>query len=102
MTSLGWKLYHIWSVAWFLNPEDEKRRLLEFLKRCVEEQKTFPQGQQLFLSPEFEPESEDELTDILQLTNSVDNFIGVWQQYSAGKKLLHQFGERLTTVSKSG
>lgn len=34
MKELGWRLYHIWSMAWYLNPEDEKRRLLEFLHKC--------------------------------------------------------------------
>ncbi len=72
MTSLGWKLYHVWSVAWFLNPEDEKRRLLEFLKRCSEEKHTIPQGEQLYLSPEFVPEEDDELTEILELADSED------------------------------
>ena len=34
MSSLGWRLYHVWSMAWYLNPAEEKKRLLDFLKQC--------------------------------------------------------------------
>lgn len=34
MTDLGWRLYHVWSMAWYLNPGEEKRRLLDFLREC--------------------------------------------------------------------
>ena len=32
MAALGWRLLHIWSMAWYLNPEEEKSRLLRFLQ----------------------------------------------------------------------
>lgn len=32
MSSMGWNLYHIWTVSWFKNMEEEKTRLLEYLK----------------------------------------------------------------------
>ncbi|MBR5426739.1 MAG: hypothetical protein IK118_00195, partial [Clostridia bacterium] len=35
MSSLGWRLYHVWAMGWFLNPENEKKSLLEFLDRCM-------------------------------------------------------------------
>ena len=34
MTSLGWRMIHVWSMAWYLNPETEKNRLLDFIRRC--------------------------------------------------------------------
>lgn len=37
MTSLGWRMIHIWSMAWYLNPETEKKRLLDFIRRCCGE-----------------------------------------------------------------
>ena len=36
MSSLGWNLYHVWAMAWYLNPEEEKKRLKEFLVRCAD------------------------------------------------------------------
>ena len=35
MRSMGWKLHHVWSVAWMKNPEEEKERLLSFLKEVT-------------------------------------------------------------------
>ncbi|OYO84473.1 hypothetical protein CG709_14945, partial [Lachnotalea glycerini] len=32
MYSIGWNIYHIWSVAWFKNPIEEKQKLIQFLK----------------------------------------------------------------------
>ena len=35
MSSFGWNLYHAWSMAWYLSPMDEKKRLLDFLSDCA-------------------------------------------------------------------
>lgn len=32
MSSMGWNLYHVWTVSWFKNMEEEKIRLLNYLK----------------------------------------------------------------------
>jgi very-short-patch-repair endonuclease len=32
MHSIGWNIYHVWSVAWFKNPIEEKQKLIQFLK----------------------------------------------------------------------
>ncbi|MCD8020647.1 MAG: AAA domain-containing protein, partial [Clostridiales bacterium] len=37
METMGWHLYHVWSLAWYKNPENEKRRLLDFLKKTAKE-----------------------------------------------------------------
>lgn len=34
MASLGWRLYHVWALAWFMNPDQEKKGLLDFLRQC--------------------------------------------------------------------
>lgn len=34
MTMMGWDMYHIWSVAWYKNPDATKQKLIAFLKEA--------------------------------------------------------------------
>ena len=66
MAALGWKLYHVWSMAWYLNPEDEKRRLLEFLRRCADDRPDAP-----FADAEWvrEPDGGERLTEAEEISD---------------------------------
>jgi len=35
LKSMGWKLYRVWSTEWIRNPETEMKRLLDFIKSCL-------------------------------------------------------------------
>lgn len=35
LTKMGWKLYHLWGLEWFMNPEQEKTRLAEYLQDII-------------------------------------------------------------------
>ena len=34
LTSMGWRMHHVWSVNWFRMPEEEKQRLTECLEKA--------------------------------------------------------------------
>lgn len=35
LEQMGWKMYHVWSTEWIRNPENEQRRLVEFLREAL-------------------------------------------------------------------
>lgn len=37
LSSMGWKLYRIWSTEWYKNPEIEGRKLIEFIDAAIAE-----------------------------------------------------------------
>ncbi len=65
MTSMGWKLHHVWAMSWYLKPEEEKKRLKDFLDRVtagIEAEET---------SAELNMQAEE--TGIDDLTMQIDN-----------------------------
>ena len=79
MRSLGWKMYHVWSMAWFLKPEIEKERLLGFLSKCAMNQ---DDGEKLqdaciqldsYCIEELPPTDVQQLTDVENLGDCHDS-----------------------------
>lgn len=58
MFSMGWNIYHIWSVAWFRNSVEEKQKLIQFLKDAEQKFKLNKQKQGL-KRPIYEKQREE-------------------------------------------
>ncbi|MBQ6582376.1 MAG: type III restriction endonuclease subunit R, partial [Mogibacterium sp.] len=37
LSRMGWNLYRVWSMEWYRNPDEEGRRLVEFLEEAIRE-----------------------------------------------------------------
>ena len=112
MSSLGWRLYHVWSMAWYLNPEDEKKRLLDFLKQCdkvdMEKQvlkpaaplkETNSQPELTFVNVEDMTDTEDRSSDTHQITFETYAFSNPWEApYEHGEDNYSNLARRIMWV----
>ena len=111
MTSLGWRLYHVWSMAWYLNPDDEKRRLLDFLTQCdkldIEKQVIQPvhknteedQSHISFVNVDEMTDTEDRSSDKHTISFDSYEFSDPWQApYDAGDDNYTNLARRIRWV----
>lgn len=73
MASLGWRMYHVWSMGWYLNPEDEKKRLAGFLKQCEKTDITSQVPREKQSNGHFDEEAIISAGSIEEMTNAEDN-----------------------------
>ncbi|MCD8119285.1 MAG: DUF4011 domain-containing protein [Lachnospiraceae bacterium] len=92
MKAIGWNLYHVWSLAWYKNPETEKKRLLKFLDEVL--QASSPDAAQR--RPALQQDSpEDEIPEDISLLTTeeevtIDDRELRFQQYEVSSPMMIQ------------
>lgn len=72
MTMMGWDMYHVWSVAWYKNPDAAKEKLLKFLKEASVK---YMSSKSIMVVPDMVPDIEmlEESIDVTEMTDSTDS-----------------------------